>query len=183
MKEMLRLDAEGKLNEDQKRWMAPLRPPEELYEVKSDPFQLHNLAVKPAYADILKKFRKLQDQWTLETGDMGHRNESEMIEQMWPGGKQPLTDTPWFVVNSPEDRGSKIARSGGTFTAPVTVYLYCPTQGASLVYKMEQEGHESSWTLFSEPFRLEKGRQKISVRAYRYGYAESGLLEGEFVVQ
>lgn len=183
MKEMLRLDAEGKLNEDQKRWMAPLRPPEELYEVKSDPFQLHNLAVKPAYADILKKFRKLQDQWTLETGDMGHRNESEMIEQMWPGGKQPLTDTPWFVVNSPEDRGSKIARSGGTFTAPVTVYLYCPTQGASLVYKQEKGGNSSAWKLYSEPFRLEKGNQKIMVKAFRYGYEESGLLEGEFMVQ
>jgi arylsulfatase A-like enzyme len=183
MKEMLRLDAEGKLNENQKKWMAPLRPAEELYDINTDPFQLHNLAEKPAFADVLKKFRKLQDQWTLETGDMGHRNESEMIEQMWPGGKQPVTDTPYFVVNSQEDRGSKIVREGGTISAPAMIYLYCATQGASMVYKLEKEGRESHWKLFSEPFRLEKGRQKILVKAYRYGYAESGLLEGEFVVQ
>lgn len=183
MQEMLRLDAENKLNVYQKKWMAPLRPAEELYDVKADPFQLNNLAEKPAWADVLKKFRKLQDQWSLETGDMGHQNESEMIEQMWPGGKQPVTDTPWFVVNSPEDRGSKIVRTGGRFTAPATVYLYCPTQGASLVYKLEKGGNSSAWKLYAEPFRLEKGIQKITVRACRYGYEESGLLEGEFVVQ
>jgi len=37
---MLRLDAEGKLTGDQKAWMAYSRPPEELYNVKADPFQI-----------------------------------------------------------------------------------------------------------------------------------------------
>ena len=61
---------------------------------------------------------------------MGHVNESEMIEQMWPGGKQPVTDKPYFIVNAAEDRGSKNYRTGGTFSAPMTVSFYCPTQGA-----------------------------------------------------
>ena len=25
-------------------------------------------------------------------------NEPEMIEQMWPGGKQPVTDIPYFII-------------------------------------------------------------------------------------
>ncbi len=38
---------------------------------------------------------------------MGHLNEPEMIEQMWPGGIQPVTDIPYFIINSPEERASK----------------------------------------------------------------------------
>ena len=46
-KEMLRLDAEGKLTGPQKSWMAYSRPPEELYDVRADPFQINNLINDP----------------------------------------------------------------------------------------------------------------------------------------
>ena len=36
MKEILRLDAEGKLTPEQKKWMADTRPPEELYDVAKE---------------------------------------------------------------------------------------------------------------------------------------------------
>jgi N-sulfoglucosamine sulfohydrolase len=182
MQEMLRLDAEGKLSANQKRWMSPLRPAEELYDVISDPFQLNNLAEKPVYKDIVEKFRLLQDEWTQTTGDMGHLDESEMIEKMWPGGKQPVTDTPWFVVNSPEDRGSKIQRAGGTYLAPMSVSVYCSTQGASLVYKIDEEA-QGNWKLYTGPFYLNPGKHKIQVRACRYGYRDSDALEGDFIIR
>ncbi len=51
----------------------------------------------------MSDLRKRHKKWTLETGDMGHMNEPEMIEQMWPGGKQPVTDIPYFIINSPEE--------------------------------------------------------------------------------
>ena len=136
--------------------MSHLRPPEELYDVKADPFQLNNLAENPVFKDVLTKFRKLQNEWTLSTGDMGHLTESEMIEQMWPGGKQPVTDTPYFVVNSPEDRGSKIIRTGGSFQAHVSVSIYCPTQGVSMVYRLG-ENTGSPWKLYAQPFYLPAG--------------------------
>jgi N-sulfoglucosamine sulfohydrolase len=182
MQEMLRLDAEGKLSENQKKWMAPCRPAEELYDVRTDPFQMNNLSEKPVYRDVLLKFRKLQEEWSLTTGDMGHMNESEMIEQMWPGGIQPQTDKPYFVVNSPEDRGSKILRAGGTYSAPMSVSVYCPTQGASFVYRLGNDP-DAPWKLFAKPFYPGKGNHLIRVKAVRYGYKDSELLEGEFEIK
>jgi len=101
-KEMLRLDAEGKLTGAQKSWMAYSRPPEELYDVKADPFQINNLINDPKLKDVIENLRERHRKWTIETGDMGHLNEPEMIEQMWPGGKQPVTDVPYFIINAPE---------------------------------------------------------------------------------
>jgi len=77
MQEVMRLDAEGKLNAYQKKWMADSRPPEELYDVKADPFQLNNLAEIPKYKNVLDEMRKEQKQWREETKDMGLLNEPE----------------------------------------------------------------------------------------------------------
>ncbi len=113
MQEVMRLNAEGKLTVHQKKWMADSRPPEELYDVEADPFQLNNLAENPEYRGVLDEMRLQQKRWREETNDMGLLNESEMIEQMWPGGKQPVTDKPFFVVNAEEDRGLKTTGKEG----------------------------------------------------------------------
>ena len=171
-KEMLRLDAEGKLTGAQKSWMAYSRPPEELYDVKADPFQIKNLANDPKYKSILSEMRKMHEKWTLETGDMGHLNEPEMIEQMWPGGIQPVTDVPYFIINAPEDRSSKNYRTGGTFTSPMTLSFYCPTHGASIVYTFE-ESENPHWLHSTGPLHLKVGTFNIRVKAVRYGYKDS----------
>jgi len=181
-KEMLRLDAEGKLTGAQKSWMSSTRPPEELYDVKADPFQINNLAVDPKFRKVLDDLRQKHEQWTLETGDLGHMNEPEMIEQMWPGMKQPVTDAPYFIVNSPEDRASKNLRTGGTYTFPMTLAFYCPTHGASLVYTFE-ERENPHWLLYSGPLHLKPGNYNIRVKAVRYGYRDSGELRGSFEIK
>jgi N-sulfoglucosamine sulfohydrolase len=178
-KEMLRLDAEGKLTGPQKTWMAYSRPPEELYNVKSDPFQINNIINDQKYKPVLDELRKKHEQWTNETKDMGHLNEPEMIEQMWPGGIQPVTDMPYFIINSPEDRASKNYRTGGTFTTPMTLGFYCPTHGASLVYTFEEKANPR-WLLYTGPLHLKSGIYNIRVKAVRYGYKESEVLIGKF---
>jgi N-sulfoglucosamine sulfohydrolase len=178
-KEMLRLDAEGKLTGPQKSWMAYSRPPEELYDVKADPFQLKNLIYDTSLKLVLADLRKRHKVWTLETGDLGHMNEPEMIEQMWPGGKQPITDVPYFIINSPEDRASKNYRVGGTYSSPMTLSFYCPTHGASLVYTFEQK-ENPRWLLYNGPLNLKPGTYNIRVKAVRYGYRESEELKGNF---
>jgi N-sulfoglucosamine sulfohydrolase len=181
-KEMLRLYTEGKLTGAQKSWMAHSRPPEELYEVKSDPFQLKNLANDPKYKSVIEDLRKRHKQWTLETGDMGHMNEPEMVEQMWPGGKQPVTDIPYFIINSPEDRASKNYRTGGTYSSPMTLGFYCPTHGASIVYTFEEKTNPR-WLLYSGPIHLKPGTHNIRLKAVRYGYKDSAELNGTFEIK
>jgi len=181
-KEMLRLDAEGRLTGPQKAWMAYSRPPEELYDVKADPFQINNLINDPKLKPVLEDLRKRQKQWTIETGDMGHLNEPEMIEQMWPGGKQPVSDVPYFIINSPEQRAAKNFRTGGSYTSPMTLGFYCPTHGSSIVYTFE-ERNNPRWLLYSGPLHLKPGSHNIRVKAVRYGYKESEELKGTFEIK
>jgi hypothetical protein len=182
MQEMMRLDAEGKLNPDQKKWMADTRPAEELYDVKADPYQLNNLAENPKYKTVIAEMRLQQDNWAVTTNDMGRMNEPEMIEMMWPGSKQPVTDKPYFIANAPEDRGSKNYQTGGTFSAPMTLAFYCPTHGASIVYSTES-GNKPVWKLYSGPLRLKKGTSTVRIKAIRYGYKDSDDVLGKFEVQ
>ncbi|HLP71582.1 MAG TPA: sulfatase [Bacteroidales bacterium] len=180
-KEMLRLDAEGKLTGPQKAWFSYQRPPEELYDVKADPFQIKNLVNDPALKDVLSDLRKRHEEWTRETGDLGHMNEPELINRMWPGGVQPVTDVPYFIVNSKEDRASKNYRTGGTYSSPMTLGFYCPTHGSSIVYTFEVNKNPH-WLLYSGPLHLKPGTYNIRVKAVRYGYIESGELTGSFVI-
>jgi N-sulfoglucosamine sulfohydrolase len=180
--EMLRLDAEGKLTGAQKSWMAYTRPPEELYDVKSDPFQIKNLANDPNYKAVLSDLRQRHEKWTIETGDMGHQNEPEMIEHMWPGGIQPVTDIPYFIINAPEERSVKSYRTGGTYSSPMTLGFYCPTHGASIVYTLDEKNNPH-WLLYSGPLHLKPGSHTIRVRAVRYGYKDSGELTGNFQIK
>lgn len=181
-KEMLRLDAEGKLTGPQKSWFSYTRPPEELYDVKTDPFQIKNIANDPSYKEVITIMRKRQKEWTLETGDMGHQNEPEMIFRMWPGGIQPVTDVPYFIVNAPEDPASKNLRTGGEYSSPMTLGFYCPTHGSSIVYTFEEKKNPH-WLLYSGPLHLKPGTYNIRLKAVRYGYKDSGELKGEFIIK
>jgi hypothetical protein len=181
-KEMLRLDAENKLTGPQKSWMAYSRPPEELYDVRADPFQINNLINDTKLKPVLEDLRKRHEDWTLKTSDLGHMNEPEMIGQMWPGNKQPVTDVPYFILNSPEERHSKNYRQGGTFSSPMTLGFYCPTHGSSIVYTLEEKANPH-WLLYSGPLHLKPGSYKIRVKAVRYGYKDSEELMGSFEIK
>ncbi len=181
MQEVMRLDAEGRLNAPQKQWMADSRPPEELYDVKRDPLQLTNLAADPKYKKVMEQMRREHEHWTLSTGDLGHMNEPEMIEQMWPGGIQPVTDKPWFIVNAPEERGSRNQQTGGTYSFPAMLSFYCPTHGASVVYTYDS-GNHPSWKLYNGQIKLPRGKTTLRVKACRYGYKESEEISGSFLV-
>ncbi|MEX0773984.1 MAG: sulfatase [Balneolales bacterium] len=67
--EMLRLKAEGRLDEHQ---MAPFiqpRPEEELYDVSSDPHELNNLVEDPEFQTVLKRMRDELKSFMLEYDD------------------------------------------------------------------------------------------------------------------
>ncbi|PAW70639.1 MAG: hypothetical protein B9S35_14875 [Opitutia bacterium Tous-C5TDCM] len=66
---MRRLHAEGKLNADQRKFMAAQRAPEELYDLQADPFELNNLARDPRHRATLDRLRAVLTAWLKDTRD------------------------------------------------------------------------------------------------------------------
>ncbi len=68
----------------QGRWntpfMAETRPAEELYDLRSDPWELKNLAGDSAQAARLTGMRRALDKWMKETGDQGGTDESRTVD-------------------------------------------------------------------------------------------------------
>jgi len=166
MQQWRRLAAEGKLQGPQKLFFSEHKPVEELYDTRVDPHEINNLADDPEYKDILERMRKALEEWMEEINDLGTVPERELIERMWPGGKQPVTAEP---VISP---------AGGTFRGSVKVEITCPTEGASIAYTT-QEGENPHWLLYTGELKLARST-KLRARAIRIGYAESPEVEADF---
>ncbi len=182
MQELYRLHAEDKLEGAQKIWFQNTRPPEELYHSKNDPHEINNLVGDPAYREVLEAMRKTLDEWRIETGDMGDISEYQMKEMMWPGGEQPTTERPHFIPNAEGNRALEIDDDGGTYPGPMTISIYCPTQGASIAYTTE-EGENPHWQLYNGPIRLAKGKITLRTKAIRYGFAHSEELKASFTAE
>lgn len=74
------LYAQGKLaGHPAERLFTVPRPQEELYDRSTDPWELTNLAVDPAYVQTLSELRAILDSWIHDTNDRGQSPESEEI--------------------------------------------------------------------------------------------------------
>jgi uncharacterized sulfatase len=58
------------------------RPAEELYDLRADPFEQHNLAADPRQAETLARLRADLDRWMREQGDRGLATEREAAERL-----------------------------------------------------------------------------------------------------
>jgi N-sulfoglucosamine sulfohydrolase len=81
LQELRRLGAEGKLTKPQAFLMAPTRPVEELYDLETDPYEIHNLADSPAHQATLQRLRDAEADWVKRIGDLGLLPEGIMIEK------------------------------------------------------------------------------------------------------
>jgi uncharacterized sulfatase len=77
------LQKRGELTKAQANFMAARRAQEELYDLKKDPYETHNLASEPAYHRILKELAGELDRWMLETADMGRIAEDKEVTEYW----------------------------------------------------------------------------------------------------
>jgi len=78
------LYAEEKLDPVQARLASPEpRPAEELYDLESDPHEIHNLAESAGHRDMLVGLRQKLDRWIEETDDRGRTPEPEQIVRDW----------------------------------------------------------------------------------------------------
>ena len=73
-----RLEAEGKLTPDQRFAVQPTMPEEELFDMESDPWQLHDLTKsdKPEAKEALMRLRSVLARWVVDTDDQGRHFES-----------------------------------------------------------------------------------------------------------
>ena len=156
----------GSLSDQQQFYFVSPRPLEELYDTLHDPHELVNLAGRPEHARTLRRMRGAMDDWLARVGDKGAVDESDMIESMWPGGRQPVTAEPRIVS---ENR---------------RLYMTSSTPGASIAYRVRASGaeglfaREGRWQLYTEPvlWQPENPSTQIEAKAIRYGYAESAVI-------
>jgi N-sulfoglucosamine sulfohydrolase len=150
MRDLYALRKAGAQRPEQWQVASSERPPEELYDSQSDPWELHNLIDDAAQAAVLARLRKALDEWISATGDLGLvLPERRMLEQhLWPQGVQPATAAPSLSVQAGQ------------------VTLACETSGASLGYRLE-EGQ--AWTVYTGPFAF-AGALELEVMAHRIGF-------------
>ena len=158
MQELLRMREKGELNEYQAQWFRESKPAEELFDTEQDPFELHNLAADPAYAEKLAELRTECDRWIAETGDMGLIPEQDYIKSIWPGGVQPVSLNP------------EMSFEGGSLS------ITCKTEGASIGFQVLTGEKEAGdvWQVYTGPVSLSEGEKLVCV-AHRIGYKPSEI--------
>lgn len=166
MQELLRLNEAGELNAVQKLWFRETKPIEELYDTSTDPHEVVNLADNPQFQDKLNELRDAQQDWFVDSGDLGLVPESELVKMMWPpDGVQPQTEEPVFEYES-LNIGRKSSFS-----------LRCATEGASIAYRFNQE---ERWRLYADPVRIDEP-VTVSAQAIRIGFKPSEVASIQFV--
>jgi uncharacterized sulfatase len=155
----------------QRRVLATTRPEEELYEVRADPYEIHNLAGEARYAADLERLRAALAQWQHSYGDLGLLPEAYLIERWRPAGVWQQTEPPAIQILEGQ------------------IVAICPTAGASIGWTAdpprayEPPGMLSritgdpdtggrAWQLYSAPFPAPKG-VTLWFRAQRLGYRAS----------
>lgn len=76
---------EGKCNVVQSLFWLP-KPPEELYDIKEDPDNVHNLACDPKYYDVLVRMRAANNKWIRQIHDAGFMPEAMMENRAMEAG-------------------------------------------------------------------------------------------------
>ncbi len=87
-----KLHAEGKLTPAQAALCAPTMPPEELYDLSTDPHEIHNLATAPEHAATLHRLRTVLEKWIADTDDQGRTPEPPEVvasKGMTKGTRKP----------------------------------------------------------------------------------------------
>jgi len=150
-KALIEMDKDGTLTGDAAYIFRDTREVEELYDLKADPYEVHNLADMPKYRTQLLKVRKLLADWQLDIHDKGFIDEYNLIQPFWPSLIQPVTENP--VIEQDKE----------------TISILCTTKGASIGYQLNDQIGTERWMIYNKPIRL-KAEDRVAVRAQRIGY-------------
>ena len=155
-KHLIELDLAGELEGDAAYIFMKSKPVTELYDLENDPYEVHNLAENPTYANKLEELSTQLNQWQIAINDRGFTPESEIIEEFWPNMTQPKTADVYIQINT----------SNAT--------LSCETEGASIGYQYGNAIDTNNWQLYTKPVQLNTN-EKIRARAIRIGFKASEI--------
>jgi N-sulfoglucosamine sulfohydrolase len=79
MQELRRLGAAGDLSGAAAVFMPARKPAEELYDLRSDPECVHNLALDPHHADVRERMSEELDRFLAEIDDLGACTERDLV--------------------------------------------------------------------------------------------------------
>ena len=153
---LIELDSLDMLKGDAAYIFMKSKPIEELYDLESDPYEVHNLAKDSIYSQKLKELRVQLKQWQTFIDDKGFVPEHELIESFWPNMKQPKTDDVLIITNEQN------------------LTLSCKTEGASIGFQLGDDIGSKYWQLYTKPIEI-KPNEKIRARAIRIGYKASNI--------
>jgi arylsulfatase A-like enzyme len=136
------------------QWASSTKPVDELYDTKTDPDEVNNLADNPKFAARKARMRAALEEWVKRIEDPLATEELEVLRtRVWPPhGKQPTTAWPMLM----RDANSQLFS------------LSCDSPGASLGYRT---GALKSWKVYTEPFEFAGG--ELEVVAHRLGWKPS----------
>jgi hypothetical protein len=89
------LKEQGRLSGAAAGFMAERRPPEELYDLASDPHEIRNLAGDPGHRERLRRMSAVLDGWIRETRDHGERPEPDI-----PDSEKLRSEVEGWLTNS-----------------------------------------------------------------------------------
>jgi arylsulfatase A-like enzyme len=158
MPALRRLHRAGRLDSTQAFYFRDTMPKQELYDTRSDPHEVNNLAGDPRYTDTLVELRRAEQRWRARTDDLGLIPEPVLKNILWPPrGNQPTVAAPPFDVQE---------RKEG---AAPTVRIESATRGTSIGYRMNASG---PWHVYTAPVRVAPG-DTLRAQAVRMGYEDS----------
>lgn len=80
MQKLLKLHADGQLNQDQQKWFG-LKEEYEFYDLQMDPYEMKNQIQNPDYQDHIQLLKVELEKWMLNTNDLGAVPEQVLIKQ------------------------------------------------------------------------------------------------------
>lgn len=163
MAELRRLFEAGKLSPLQAGYFQTPRPAEELYDLRADPDEVHNLAGDPAFTAKRAELSGVLAAWRERINDPGKLPEDVMVKAAWGADTQPQTAPPELVMS--------VGIAGKFYL------LEDATPGASIGYRL---AGETQWRLYGAPLWIgpldAPLAQTIEAKAVRYGFRESEVV-------
>ncbi len=146
-----RLFDAGKLNEAQAAfWKA--KSPEELYDLKTDPYQIHNLASEPTMNETLTRMRGQLKTWMIEQRDLGLVPEGEVLER---SGKDPA----YAFARDPK----RISMERVYEAADLAMRLEEGDLERLLANRVAQDSASRYWTVCGLLYRAQENRDREAI--------------------